>query len=421
MKKIYFSLILLSSIAFSTQALAEESNKSNQLVATEESIAIETTKASTETTITEITSETSEVKETEQTTVSSEEKTIATPKNDVVEKSITKETTPAQGPYIADGSYVKITKKNYDIWQNFSWKKKDKSTNHFGKVYLAKGRYEHKNGETYYSLYNNKDQWIGYLNANATTKTVAQGPYISDGTFVKFKKQNYPTWQNFNWKQKQEGREIVEDLYQARGRYEHFNGSTYYSMYDSKGVWQGYANAKAVVKTAKREGPYIADGREVKITKKNYDIWQNFSWKNKSNTNKYYGQTLKARGRYYHFNGERYYSLYDNKGTWIGYLNSKATTVVTGENGSRPTTVDELEKGYESNDETYIYWMHNMGNTGLTFTNEADFEAYFHKYYRAGNDIKVKLKDTGERRIAMDAVGAKSFFPNETYPSGNYQ
>ena len=415
MKKIYLGLILLSSIAFSTQVLADESNQPNQPVTIEESMTIETTQASTETAVTEITSETSEVKETEQTTVSSEEKTVATPKNDAVEKSITKEVAPAQGPYIADGSYVKITKKNYDIWQSFSWKKKDKSTNHFGKVYLAKGRYEHKNGETYYSLFNNKDQWIGYLNAKATTKTVAQGPYISDGTFVKFKKGNYPTWQNFNWKQKQEGWDIVEDLYQARGRYEHFNGSTYYSMYDSKGIWQGYANANAVVKTSKKEGPYIADGREVKITKKNYDIWQNFSWKKKNNTNKYYGQTLKARGRYYHFNGERYYSLYDNKGTWIGYLNSKATTVVTGENGSRPTTIDELEKSYYFNDESYNYWMHIMGDTGLTFANEKEFTAYFNKYYLAGNSFNVKLKDTGEIRMSMSANGAKPFFPNETY------
>ncbi|MGX7025107.1 hypothetical protein [Vagococcus hydrophili] len=414
MKKIYFGLILLSTMAFNTSVLADDNQPTTQTTTTEESILVE---SSTETTTTKelVTSESSSLKETTQTETSEAKKMDVTPKAEITNRAATKETIPAQGPYITDGSYVKITKKNYEIWQNFNWKKKDDTTNHYGKVYLAKGRYEHKNGQTYYSLFNNKDQWVGYLNANATTKTVAQGPYIADGTYVKFKKRNYPARQNFNWKQKQSGSDIVEDLYQAKGRYEHFNGSTYYSMYDSKGVWQGYANANAVVKTSKKEGPYIADGREVTITKKNYDIWQNFNWKNKSNTNKYYGQKMTARGRYYHFNGERYYSLYDNKGTWIGYLNSKATTVVTGENGSRPTTIDELEKGYSSNDETYDYWVHFAGNTGLSFANETDFEKYFHKYYRTGNNLNVKLKDTGERRMSMEAGGAKSFFPNENY------
>ena len=30
-----------------------------------------------------------------------------------------------QGPYIKDGSMVQVTKKNYDMWQNFGWKKKN--------------------------------------------------------------------------------------------------------------------------------------------------------------------------------------------------------------------------------------------------------------------------------------------------------
>ena len=32
-----------------------------------------------------------------------------------------------------------------------------------------------------------------------------------------------------------------------------------------------------------------------------------------------------ARGVYYHFNGSTYYSLYDEKGQWYGYLNKDAT------------------------------------------------------------------------------------------------
>lgn len=318
---------------------------------------------------------------------------------------------PAQGPYISDGSYVKIIKKNYEMWQNFSWDKKDTTTNHYEKLYQARGRYEHSNGQTYYSLYNNKGVWQGYVNAKATMKTSIQGPYIADGGYVKIKKPKYNSFENFSWKVRVDGAELADEIYQARGRYEHFNGSTYYSMYDNKGIWQGYINKNAVIRTTVKEGPYISDGRDVKIVKKNYQIWQNFSWKERSNTNKYYGQTLKARGRYYHYNGNRYYSLYDNQGKWVGYLNATATEVLKLKTGGRPTTLDELDKNYKGSIQNVF-----MGNSGLTFSSDKEIQEYMNnnKIYR-GNSFDVKLKGSSEIKESFEYYGndSKPFFPNE--------
>ncbi|MEG0619036.1 MAG: hypothetical protein RR557_07050 [Bacilli bacterium] len=229
-----------------------------------------------------------------------------------------------QGPYIKDGSMVQVTKKNYDMWQNFGWKYKNNTTNVYNKTFEARGRYKHRNGQTYYSLFDSKGKWQGYLNSNATKKTGRQGSYISDGSYVKISKNNYEMWQNFGWKYKNNTSNIYGQTFQARGRYQHFNGATYYSLYDNQGTWYGYLNADATQKV-NPQGSYISDGRYVQITK-NYELWQNFNWKKKGNGASHYNKSVQARGRYQHFNGNTYYSLFDMNGSWLGYINANATT-----------------------------------------------------------------------------------------------
>lgn len=228
-----------------------------------------------------------------------------------------------QGQYIKDGSIVQITKQNYDIWQNFNWNVKNNTNNIYNQTFEAKGRYQHKNGQTYYSLFDHKGNWQGYLNAKATKKTSKQGNYISDGSYVKISKGNYEVWQNFGWQLKNNTNNLFDQTLQARGRYQHFNGSTYYSLFDGKGNWQGYLNAGATKKT-NAQGNYIEDGRYIQITK-NYELWQNFNWKKKGNGSSHYNKSLQARGKYQHFNGNTYYSLFEENGNWIGYINASAT------------------------------------------------------------------------------------------------
>ncbi|MDT2831249.1 CAP domain-containing protein [Vagococcus carniphilus] len=230
-----------------------------------------------------------------------------------------------QGDYVKDGSFVKVKKVNYNIWQDFNWKKKGNTKAIQGKTLQARGRYEHFNGSTYYSLFDGKGKWQGYLSADAVTKTTAQGDYIKDNSYVTIKNKNYDLWKNFNWQSKGKSSQLVGKTLQVKARYEHFNGSTFYSVYNNKGTWYGYINATATSKIG-AQGNYISDGSYIKITKKNYNIWQNFGWKKKNNTTKLYGKVLKARGRYEHFNGATYYSIFDSKGNWYGYLNSNAVT-----------------------------------------------------------------------------------------------
>jgi arabinogalactan endo-1,4-beta-galactosidase len=148
-----------------------------------------------------------------------------------------------QGDAVKYGKYVTVTNKNYTLWQNFSWKKKNvKVTN---KTYLAKYVYNHINGSKYLSLYDGKGKWMGYINANAVKVGQGkQGAVMNYGKHVTVTNKNYAVWQNFSWKKKNV--KVANKTYLAKYVYHHSNGSNYLSLYDGKGKWMGYINANAV-------------------------------------------------------------------------------------------------------------------------------------------------------------------------------
>ncbi|WP_430609817.1 GH25 family lysozyme [Enterococcus sp. DIV0876] len=231
-----------------------------------------------------------------------------------------------QGPAISDGRYVTIKSGNYSIWQNFSWKLKSSSKDYLNQTFLVKVRYEHLNGSVYYSLYDNKGTWYGYINATGTkTANNAGGAAISSSKYVTISSKNYSIWQNFSWKEKNKSSKLFGQTFQVKVYYNHFNGSVYYSLYDNKGTWYGYINANGTKTANNAGGAAISSSKYVTISSKNYSIWQNFSWKEKNKSSKLYGQTFQVRVYYNHFNGSTYYSLYDNKGTWYGYINANGT------------------------------------------------------------------------------------------------
>ena len=74
-------------------------------------------------------------------------------------------TRTAAGPAISYNYRVKVTKKNYKLYKNFKWKKS--KTKVYKKTYVAKYRYDHKNGNKYLALYTKSGKFIGYINAKA--------------------------------------------------------------------------------------------------------------------------------------------------------------------------------------------------------------------------------------------------------------
>lgn len=239
-----------------------------------------------------------------------------------------------QGNYVEYGKYISLTKKNYDLWNNFSWTPKSKSDQYMKQTLIAKGVYNHFNGERYLSVYTNDDHWIGYINEKATTLADGQqGIYHSFNKYITIKSKNYDLWNNFSWSQRGHSSAYYGNTYKARGIYYHFNGNKYLSVYDNKGKWMGYLNETGTNVTNSPEGTYQKLNKYVSITTSNYDLWQNFNWKKKSSTGNYRNQTTYAKGVYNHYNGSTYYSLFNNKNQWLGYVNKNGLSLAEGSQG----------------------------------------------------------------------------------------
>lgn len=240
-----------------------------------------------------------------------------------------------QGKYISLKKYFTITAKNQNIYRNFSWSKKDSTNNHIGKVYYAKGKYQHINGGTYLTLYDNQDNWVGYINAGFGKITDSAG-----GQWHKYQKyvtltgtKNLYT-SNFTQTVKNYASKFKNQQLLVTGMYHHFNGKTYYSVYDQDGkVWLGYIE-KIGVKIVGDQGPYRSYGKYFTVTGKNHSIWSNFSWRKRLSASSVLGKTYLAKGMYRHLNGSTYYSLYDHTGKWIGYINANGGKVSTSAGGS---------------------------------------------------------------------------------------
>ncbi len=250
-----------------------------------------------------------------------------------VNKSDVLESDGQQGNWHTYGKLVTITK-NWQTWQNFNWTEKNQKGSILNNTYQAKGIYYHFNGSRYLSLYDKYGKWHGYINENAT-KTVQneQGNWHKYGKYVTIKENNYKLWSNFDWKKKNISNKLINQTFEARGIYHHLNGSRYLSLYDKNGKWLGYINENATKLGDSKQGVYNSYGKYITITKNNYKLWQNFGWKQKNTSSNILNQTFQARGIYYHLNGRRYLSLFDNNGTWMGYINANATKIADGKQG----------------------------------------------------------------------------------------
>ena len=155
-------------------------------------------------------------------------------------------TRTAAGPAISYNYRVKVTKKNYKLYKNFKWKKS--KTKVYKKTYVAKYRYDHKNGNKYLALYTKGGKFVGYINKKAVKRLGSatqpeQGKAYTYGKRVKIKGKKYKLYKNFKWKKSKT--KVYQKTYVAKYRYKHENGNKYLALYTKSGKFVGYINTKA--------------------------------------------------------------------------------------------------------------------------------------------------------------------------------
>ena len=232
------------------------------------------------------------------------------------------------------GKYTTIVSKDLILWKDFTMQTEiAKSSKYYLQTLYVEKEFTLSDGKKLVSLQDNKKQFLGYVVASSI-KIVdgQQGSFQSISKYVSIRG-NYTIWRNFKWEKRASASQYKNQTFQAKGIYYHFNGSRYLSLYNNQGKWMGYINEQGTSLAKGQQGVYRNYGRYISVVG-NYDFWQNFNWSSRVHSSKYQGQTFLAKGIYYHFNGSRYLSVYDNKGNWLGYLNTAGAKVVSGQQGA---------------------------------------------------------------------------------------
>lgn len=229
------------------------------------------------------------------------------------------------GKWNGTNQYITVTKNNWTIWKDFNFNKGSSTKSLYQRTYRVKGWYRHYNGSKYLSVYDNKGNWMGYLNEDAAQIVNNQGgKWNGTNQYITVNRNNWTIWKDFNFNKGSSTKGMYQRTYRVTGWYRHFNGTRYLSIYDHNGKWQGYLNEGGAAKAGGAQGTGFSMNKSVLVIKNGYSIWSGFNWKEKARTNSLINKTYQVKWYYKHMNGATYYSLYDHNGKWYGYVNSGA-------------------------------------------------------------------------------------------------
>lgn len=315
---------------------------------------------------------------------------VLTDKNGVkigIVKATALKATNAGGLYQSHKQYVTFVKNNSKIYKDFTLNERSKTNAYYLKTYEARGFYLHFNGIKYFTIYDNKGKWIGYVPESLVKLGNGKGGiYQSSNRYITFTSANYAMYSNFDFKKLRTTKGLYKKTYQARGYYEHFNGARYYTVYDNKGKWLGYVNAASAKTGNGKGGIYQSSNRYITFTSANYAMYSNFNFKKLRTTKNLYKKTYQARGYYEHFNGARYYTVYDNKGKWLGYVNAASAKTGNGKGGIYQTLGNEgvvISRNYAT---YHNFNFKKRGKTASIFNQTVQVRGYYQhfngaKYY----------------------------------------
>lgn len=293
-----------------------------------------------------------------------------------------------QGQKIEDNRYVTITSKSYPLYADFYWNTKHSAGSGYQWTFKSTGKYQHINGHTYLSLYNTQNIWQGYIDERAVTEGSGhQGAWLPANAYTTFTTKNVSSNSNFDGAAGESAANLFGNTYAITGQYRDFDWNLIYSIYDSKSKWHGYVNANDVAVTSKSQGLVIPQGGYVTTTQLNQRIWYSCDFISGWSTTDLYQKTYQIRGKYHAYNGNTYYSLWNNNNDWLGYFNASLGKYSDGAQGA---------------------WLSNSFKVRMTTPHYSVWDSFF------GREI-------GNSSLAMgytyDATGKYSHFNGSTYYS----
>lgn len=169
---------------------------------------------------------------------------------------------------------------------------------------------------------------VGSLMMSTTTEAATKwGAYHNYGHHVSVVKKGYGIYQDKAFKKKVSTTDKkYHKTYYGKGYYNLSDGSRYISLFDNNNHWIGYVRSSALKVAETRGGVPYTMNKTMKVVKKGYPLWKEFTFKTKKgSTDSYYNKKVYVKPYYNHFNQQTYYSVYTSStGKWLGYVNKGA-------------------------------------------------------------------------------------------------
>ena len=253
----------------------------------------------------------------------------------IVESSTVEVTQTKAGKKHSINDYYSIIRNDQKIWMNLDFSEIGTTASIAKKTFNVKEWYYHFNGKKYYTLYDDKETFKGFVEEISIRKANNIGGIGQATTqYITVIQSNGTIWDDFQFINGKTTKEMYQRTYRVTEYFNHFNGSKYLSVYDNKGNWQGYLNERDGNASSTPGGKWNSTNQYVTITKNSGTIWNDFGFKSGRSTKEMYQRTYRATGYYNHFNGSKYLSVYDNKGNWQGYLNERDGAKANGAQGT---------------------------------------------------------------------------------------
>lgn len=215
---------------------------------------------------------------------------------------------------------VQLKKENIKHFRNLFEDVKTDTKLSFNSYYKVKYTYRLPNNQIIYSLYDKNDKWQGYV-LNKDVNEIKFEPYDER---VEIIKNNYTVWGDFFGKKNLDTKSIYHKVFNAKGIYKDKNNNrTYLKIYDSKDNYLGILNINATEKVVPQ-----SFNKDVKIISTKYNFYNFLFDTVRNQSQNYINKKLHSKCLYKLSSGRVYYSLYDNKDKWIGYIEKEAVKVL---------------------------------------------------------------------------------------------
>lgn len=230
-----------------------------------------------------------------------------------------KDESSVQTEPISDKFFVSISDVNYVLLKNFDGEIIDDGGKNYQKT-LAAQEVISDDGKKYYLLSNPKGE-VGFIDPDSTERVASEeGKLFSESDAYASIQSTDAKLFTTDFEQNGTTEELKDQTFEIAGYYNHYDEKVYYLLKNSKDQSIGVVEASAVEKTNNPAGIKHSVNDYYSVVKEDQKIWKNLDFDELGTTASINEKTFNVKEWYHHFNGKKYFALYDNSGIFKGFV-----------------------------------------------------------------------------------------------------